>query len=904
MKPHYLHPLFSPKHIAVVGASDTSGSIGQILFANLLTGGFQGKITPINIRHDMVGGLKAYPKLRDVPEQIDVAVILTKISALESVFRDCAQSGIRFAVLLKTKSQITAEDSRLWEKARRTAAELGLRLLGPSFLGMMRPFAGLNAGIHDGTVRAGNVALISQSSALCSAMLDWADSRQIGFSTVLSLGEYTWDIDFGEILDYLVHDRATEAILLHIHDAGSGRRFMSALRAAARSKPVVVLKSGQHTGNLKGHTWASRRLDASRVFDSALARAGVLQVKTVSEMFTAVRVLAAHYRSNGERLAVVVNGSGLGLMASDSAAEVGVPLAQLTDATRNALAHALPENSTIANPVDILGDAGAMRFATAVRLCLDDEQTDAVLVLFSPQNGTDHLNTAKMMIQLQKQTSKPILLSWLGGAKVQSSRDLFAQARVLHFNSPEQAIAVFRKLADYSRNQTLLLQTPPPINDTHLRPDLQAAHRLLDWVAKSGSHIVPEHISKQLLGLFGIHTNPTQLALNEQMAADIAQTMGYPVVLKIDSPDLFYKSDIDGVQLNIANRDELIAAYRQIIANAQKAEPPIRINGITVQPMFRGKHGREVTVSVARDAVFGPVITMGAGGNAADIQGKIAVALPPLNEALIHDMFERAEVGKTFGHYRNMPPIDRAALQHLLLRVSEMVCELPEVAEIEIDPVIVSPEGIMVLDARIVLETDTLSRERYGHMAIMPYPHFLETSAVLKDQTSVFVRPLRPEDADMVQEFVRNMSDESRYNRFMSTIKQLSQNVLVRFTQLDYDREMALVMVHRPHEGAAEEMLSIARYTTDPDADTCEFGISVSDNWQGQGIGVIMMNLLFDAARHQGLATMRGEILSANTGMQKLTRKLGFTVRKDPDDSSICIVERHLRDAPTTATER
>lgn len=893
MKPHYLHPLFSPNHIAVVGASDTSGSIGQVLFANLLAGGFQGKITPINIRHNIVGGRKAYSRLQDVPERIDVAVILTKIASLETVFRDCAKSGIRFAILLKTKNQITAEDKQAWEKARRTAHELGLRLLGPSFLGMMRPCTGLNAGIHEGSVRAGNVALISQSSALCSAMLDWADSRQIGFSTVLSLGEYTWDIDFGEILDYLVHDRATQAILLHLHDAGNGRRFMSALRAAARSKPVLVLQSGRHTGHLKGYTLASRRFNSSRVFDSALARAGVLQVKTVSEMFTAVRVLAANYRSGGERLAVVVNGIGLGHMAADSAAQAGVPLATLSPETLAALQRALPENATHNNPVDVLGDAGAMRFSTAVQLCLDDPNTDAVLVLFSPQNGTDHLNTAKMMVQLQQQSQKPLLLSWLGGAKVQSSRDLFAQAKVMHFNAPEQAIAVFRKLADYNRNQSLLLQTPPPIHAQHASPDLQVARNLLDAVRQSGQHIAPEHLSKQLLGLFGIATNPTQLANSEQDALTIARTIGYPIALKIDSPDLFYKSDIDGVQLNITNDDELIAAYRSIIAQAQAAQPPIRINGLTVQPMYHVRHGRQVAVSVARDPVFGPVITFGAGGDAADIQGNIALALPPLNEALIHDMLERAEVGKILGHHRNMPPIDRIALQQLLLRVSEIVCELPEVAEIEIDPIIVSPEGLMALDARIVLAHTPLPA-RYGHMAIMPYPHFLETHAVLKDQTRVFVRPLRPEDADRVQDFVRNMSEESRYNRFMSTIKQLSQNVLVRFTQLDYDREMALVMVRRASADADEEILSIARYTTDPDNHTCEFGISVSDEWQGQGIGVIMMKLLFDAARHQGLAVMRGEILTANTGMQKLTRKLGFTVRKDPDDNSICIVERDL----------
>ena len=901
MRPHPLHNLFAPKHIAVIGASDRSNSVGQRLLTNLLASSFNGKITPVNIRHKIVGGLTAYASVTQIPDPVDVAIVLTRIDSLETIFKECHKRGIRFVILVKTLENVHAQDRATLKKAVAKAKKLGVRVLGPSLLGLIRSNIGLNASIYTGQIHPGNLAVVSQSSALCTAMLDWAYSRDIGFSTVLSLGEKTWDVDFGEILDYLVNDRATHAILLHINQVSHGRQFMSALRAAARVKPVLVIKSGHDEDRVTGFTQASRALNSDDVFTSALARAGVLQVKSISQMFVAVKILAANYRSAGERLAIVCNGIGLGILAADTAHDEDVPLAKLSKTTMEALNAALPENWSHANPVDIIGDAGPLRFRTAVKLCLDDDNVDGVLVLFSPQIGTDHLATAQMMVQLQSETNKPLLLSWLGDSKVQESRALFARSRRVHFNAPDQAIEVFKKLGAYHRNQKLLLQTPGPLTDNNLEPDFDTAHKLLSILKLSGERIIPENVSKQVLGLFGIHTNRTQLAQSEEAACEMANRMGYPVVLKIDSPDLFYKSDIDGVRLNIGSEAQVRETYRQILDTAGQIRPPIRINGITVQPMFKQKHARELSISVTRDPIFGPVITLGAGGWAGNLQQQRAVALPPLNEMLVNDMIERTAISHTLGQFKNMPPVDFIALRHALLRISEMVCELPEIEELEIDPFIVSPDGVMALDARIVLHEgkDTVPR-RYGHMAIMPYPHFLETEATLKDGSQVFVRPMRPEDAEMLQTFVTNMSDESRYNRFMSSIKQLSQTMLVRFTQLDYDREMALVMI-KPHIGQEDEILAVSRYTTDPDMEVCEFAISVSDQWQGHGIGYIMMNLLFDAARHQGLKIMRGEILTANAGMQKLTRKLGFSVRKDPEDGSICLVEKPLlKSAETT----
>ncbi|WP_231867736.1 acetate--CoA ligase family protein [Snodgrassella sp. CFCC 13594] len=720
MKPHPLHSLFAPKHIAVIGASDKSNSAGQRLLANLLASAFKGKITPVNIRHKMVGGLTAYANVTQIPQAVDVAIVLTRIDSLAAIFKDCHKAGIRYVILVKTLEHVQPKDREVLKKAVDRAKKLGVRVLGPSLLGLIRSNIGLNASIYSGHINPGNLAVISQSSALCTAMLDWAYSRDIGFSTVLSLGETTWDVDFGEILDYLVNDSATKAILLHINQVTDGRQFLSALRAAARAKPIVVIKSGHNLDHVTGLTQASRALKNADVFASILARAGVLQVNSISQMFTAVKVLTANYRSHGDKLAIICNGIGLGILAADTAYDLGVPLATLSEGTLSKLNEALPENWSRSNPVDVVGDAGPLRFRTAVKLCLDDDQVDGVLVIFSPQIGTDHLATAQMMVQLQSETEKPLLLSWLGEQKVKESRALFTQAKRLHFNAPDNAIEVFKKLADFHHNQQLLLQTPAPLTQAQCEPDYTAAHRLLHMLQDAPDTIVSEALSKQLLGLFGIHTNQTLLAQNEAASCALADKLGYPVVLKIDSPDLFYKSDIDGVRLNLNSREEVCAAYQQMIQAAQRTQPPIRINGVTVQPMYRHKYAREMAISVTRDPTFGPIITLGAGGWAGNLQQQRAVSLPPLNDILIQDMLSHTAIGHTLGTFKNMPPIDKLALHHALLRISEMVCELPEIEEMEIDPFMVTPDGVMALDARMVINKQKKSPRRYGIWPLCP----------------------------------------------------------------------------------------------------------------------------------------------------------------------------------------
>ncbi|MBV8679233.1 MAG: bifunctional acetate--CoA ligase family protein/GNAT family N-acetyltransferase [Aquitalea sp.] len=891
MRPHYLTPLFSPRNVAVVGASDTPGSIGQAVFANLLAGNFQGKLFPVNLNHKVVGGIPAVPSVRLIEPAIDMAVVCTAIRTLPAIIKDCGKKGIKAVLLAKEFSDSEQLEREILNESVSIARHYGIRVLGPNVLGLMRPVAGFNATNYTSKVRPGNMALVSQSSALCTAMLDWADSKGIGFSSVISVGD-ALDVDFGEILDYLVADNFTQGILLHVHHIHHARRFMSALRAAARTKPVVVIKSGRYQDDVTGVTHSSNLIESGDVFDAALSRAGVLRVSSIAQLFTAAKVLAANFRVGGKRLAIVTNGIGPGVLAADSAYTNGVELAKLSDSTMELLNNALPRNWSHGNPIDLIGDASPVRFRTAVKACIDDPNVDGVLVIFTPQAGTDHLTTAQLMIGLQRESSKPMFLSWLGDAKVSESRDLFSKAKCAHFRAPEYGIEVFRNLASYNYNQQLLLQTPGPLEGKREAPDLSRARAVIAAAMSEGRTILSERESKEVLAAFRIPVNPTLLARTEDEAVVLAEQIHYPVVLKIDSPDIIYKSDVGGVELNISNEATLRTAFRGILERTHQAMPEARIDGISVQPMRKRRFAREVMVGVTHDSAFGPVITFGAGGIAVEVMHDRALSLPPLNQYLVGSMIRKTRIGQLLGAFKNLPAVDMDELVDVLLHVSEMVCELAELREMDINPLVADEKGVIALDARIIVEPLKPDVKRYGHMAIMPYPMHMVRSATLTDGMKVTIRPVRPEDAQMQQEFVRTLSDESRYNRYMSSIKQLSQTMLVRFTQLDYDREMALAMTCETENG--EEQQAVARFITDPDNEGCEFALEVADKWQGKGIGYILMNALFDAAREQGLTVMRGEVLAGNKGMLKLMHKLGFTVETHPEDRALTIVTKIL----------
>lgn len=892
MGQHYLSTLFSPKSVAIIGASDRADSVGAIVFKNMLESGFKGSLYPVNPNHKKVQGKKAYATLEEIGKPVELAVICTNAATVPDVIEACGKHGVRAAVVLSAGfSEVGARGAEIERTMLANAKTYGVRIIGPNCLGIMRTGIGLNATFFKGSVKSGKLALVSQSGALCTAILDWAPANDIGFSSVVSMGTSA-DVDFGEILDYLASDPQTESILIYIEGIHKARSFMSALRAAARSKPVFVVKVGRHAAGSKAvmsHTGAL--VGSDDVFDAAVRRAGVVRVMSVGELFSAAKALASPHRSSGNRLAIITNGGGPGVMAIDHAVDLGVTVASLTDQTIEQLNKVLPATWSHNNPVDIIGDATPERYRDAVTLCMEDPGVDGALVILTPQAMTNPLEVANTLIEIASRFNKPLLTCWMGDIQIKAGRAAFAQARIPTFSTPESAVEAFSYITAFYRNQRLLAQTPGPLSHRD-EPDVEGARMLIETVLSERRKVLSEMESKALLAAFRIPVASTVIARSPGEALLLAQQLGFPVAMKVNSPDITHKSDAGGVKLNLMNAAAVRAAYQDIITEVKKNRPTAHIDGIAIQPMVVKPNGRELMLGVTSDPVFGPVITFGAGGTTVEVLGDRAVALPPLNSFLVRELIAGTRISKLLGAFRHMPPIQMEALESLLLRVSEMVCELPWLKEMDINPLIVDENGALAADARVMVDFAPASGDRYAHMAIYPYPSHLVTDWQLPDGTEITIRPIRPEDAEMVQEFVRNLSVEAKYFRFMNTLQELSQTMLARFTQIDYDREMALIAV--TEENGKEVEIGVCRYAINPDGDSCEFALVVSDQWQHKAIGHKLMGSLMDAARARGLKTMEGEVLASNHNMLKLVATLGFAVATSVEDAAIKRVARSL----------
>ena len=892
MGKHYLNPLFAPKSVAVFGASERPDAVGQIVFKNMLDSGFQGTLYPINPKSPQVQGKQAYASIAEIGEPVELVVIATPPKTVPGIIEECGLHGVKAAVIItagfgEAGPSGVALEKQLVEAARR----YGIRLVGPNCLGIMRPSIGLNATFNKGGANSGNIAFVSQSGALCTAILDWAQSNDVGFSSVVSMGSST-DVDFGEILDYLVSDANTHSILMYIEGIRNSRSFMSAIRAAARIKPVILVKVGRHAAGSKAamsHT--ASLVGADDVFDAAVSRAGVVRVQTITQLFTAAKALSCGFRPVGNRLAIVTNGGGPGVMATDRAADLGLAIATLSDSTIEYLNEYLPPNWPHANPVDIIGDAQADRYHHAVKACLEDDNVDGVLAILTPQAMTKPLESAQALIDLTNTHSKPLLTCWMGEAQVAEARDAFTQAHRPHFRTPEPAVEVFSHLSAYYRNQKLLMQMPGPVAH-HVAPDVESAKLIIEGAMQEHRKVLTEMESKALLSAFHIPVAKTMVAHSPNEALLIAQQLGFPVAMKVNSHDITHKSDAGGVMLNLGNAHEVRAAYQHIHDNIKRNRPNAKMDGISIEPMIVKASGRELMIGVTSDPVFGPVITFGAGGTAVEIMGDRAVALPPLNSFLVKDLIQGTRISKMLGAFRNMPPADMEALEDVLLRVSEMVCELPLLKEMDINPLILDEHGALAADARVVVEFRQPTADRYSHMAIYPYPAQLVSQWQLADGTDITIRPIRPEDAELVQAFVYGLSEESKYFRFMNSMQELTETMLVRFTQIDYSREMALVAVTLEQDQEIE--LGVARYAMNPDGDSCEFALVVADNITGKGLGQKLMVSLMEAARASGLKTIEGEVLKNNHNMLKLINRLGFSSETSENDQGIIKVSKAL----------
>ncbi|MBS0294559.1 MAG: bifunctional acetate--CoA ligase family protein/GNAT family N-acetyltransferase [Proteobacteria bacterium] len=900
MDKHYLTPLFNPSSVIVLaGDADLPESHtpqARALREALTAQRFSGQLQFLDINTS--GTLADLAQTR-----ADLAIIAQPLKDLPAALEVAGRMNCRSALVLSS-----GVDAQTAEQLRKIARREGMHLLGPNSLGIQRPSLKLNASAAGPLAGEGSLALVCQSGALTASILDWAANNSVGFSSVISLGPHT-DLGLSEALDFLANDARTQSIVIYMEGIQDARRFMSALRSAAFAKPVVVLKSGRKpAGNQAAQTHSGAIVGSDEVFDAVLRRAGAVRVRSFVELFSAAKCLASRYRPVGRRLAIVTNGGGPGVLAADWENEIGLDLGRLSGEARDALAPQLPPMATLTDLVDLSEEAGPEHFRVALEAAFRDRQIDGVLAIFSPKAGIDAEGVARVLAEARRLAPKPLLSCWMGDATVVPARQILRDAQIPSFRTPEAAVGAFGNIASFYQNQQLLQQTPPPLT-TLAKPDIEGARLVIESVLAERRNVLTEMESKTLLSAFHIPVTKTMLARNGNEAMMIATQLGFPVALKIDSPDIAHKSDVGGVALNVANGADAREAYTDMVQRVSRLLPEARINGVTVQKMARARRGREICIGLVSDAPFGPVITFGAGGTMIELIDDRAMELPPLNQFLARRLMERSRVAETLGEWRGASAVDMQALEQVLLRVSEMVCALPQLREMDINPLIVDEQGAVAVDARIALHetahasgrTESVGPGHYNHLSIHPYPARYEQIWPLRGGGECLVRPIRPDDAQMVQRLVKELSPESRYFRFVSQIAELPPSMLARFTLIDYDREMALVAVQRERvvdeEGQVshkERIVGVSRYVTNPDHSSCEFALLVADDFAGKGLGSRLMHSIMEVARDRGLAEIQGLVLANNPTMLKLMRRLGFEVRAFDEDPEFKLVVHQL----------
>jgi len=882
-----LEALFRPEAIALIGASNRPRSVGAVLARNLLEGGFRGPIMPVNPRERAIRSTVNYRTVAELPVVPDLAVLSTPPDTVPDLIAQLGARGARAAVVV---SAGFAEADRvagkeLQQRMLDAARPHLLRIVGPNCLGFLSPPRGINASFAQLTPAAGSLAFVTQSGAVATAVLEWATQRNIGFSHVISLGDMS-DVDFGDLLDYLALDGDTRAILLYMESVTDARKFMSAGRIAARTKPIVVVKSGRSEQGAKAalsHTGALAGSDA--VYDAAFARAGMLRVYALRELFEATATLAAGMQAGGDRLAILTNGGGIGVLATDAVADHGGRLATLAASTIAKLDRLLPPTWSHDNPVDILGDADAERYAGALAALVEDAGVDAVLVLNCPTGVADSGEAAKAVVDaLPPRPRVPVLTSWLG--ETAGAQALFAARKLPTYDTPDEAVRAFMHLVRYRRSQDLLMETPPAT--THLLPqDRSAAATTIAGAIAEGRSVLTEPEAKAVLSAYGIPVVQTQVAADPAEAARLAGELGFPVALKILSPDISHKSDVGGVRLDLGSAAVVEQAARDILAAAHTKAPGARISGFTVQPMVSRPGAHELIVGIGADAVFGPVMLFGHGGTAVEIIGDRVIALPPLNLVLAREMIARTRVSRLLDGYRDRPAANREAIAAALVKLSQLLVDLPEVTELDVNPLLADAHDVLALDARIVV-----SRERRRRLAIRPYPSQLEQVITTRSGRSFLVRPIRPEDEPGLREMLARCSMEDVRLRFFAPIKQMSHAFVARLTQIDYDREMALVATEASEN--RDPVLGVARIVADPDGETAEYAVMVRSDLKGQGLGYRLMTAILDYARGRGIRRVFGDVLRENRTMLAMAQELGFNIAPDIHDPQVVRVDCDL----------
>lgn len=878
MSQYNLERIFNSRRVAVVGASERPGSIGNALMKNLKEGGFAGELLPVNPKRRSVHGIPAAGSVSDLETDVDLAVIATPIHTVPDIVEQCAAKKVAGAVIISAGGKEVGDKGREIEKQIQARAYAGgLRIIGPNCLGIIRPKGNLNASFASEMPRVGDLAFVSQSGAICTAILDLALKEHIGFSHFVSIGSML-DVDFGDLIHYLGDDPSAKSILLYIESLTNFRKFMSAARSVSRVKPVIVLKSGRSEAGARAaasHTGAMAGEDA--IYDAAFKRAGIVRVDTIQDLFDCAELMAKQPQPRGPRLAIVTNGGGPGVMAADTLARYGLEPAPLAPATLDRLDALLPPFWSRGNPIDILGDASAERFQRTLEVCLEAKELDGVCVILAPQALTDPVSVAEALAGTAKDRRRPIFACWMGGKSIKTALKVLNKAGIPTHETPEQAVRAFLYMVEYAKNAESLLEVPPKLS-RNLAFDQQKARRLMGTALPD--HFMFEAQAREVLSAYGLPVIPTATAASEEECVRLAGELGYPLVMKVHSPDITHKTEVGGVRLDLRSDEDVRSAFAQIMESVRRRRPEARIEGVTIQP-FCADPDLEILLGAKRDVNFGPVILFGMGGIFAEVLKDRALGLPPMNRLLARRLMQQTRVWTLLQGYRNRPPADLELLEEMIIRLSQLLIDFPEIAELDMNPVVIKGGKPLVVDARILVAE--APQPSPLHLVISPYPEEDEEHLVTEGGVKLFIRPVRPEDAPMFQEFFKLLSPTSIYYRFFRLVKELPPRMLARFTQVDYDREIALVGLE--DDPQAERMLGVARIMGDPDGKKGEFAVIVGDPWHGKGVGSSLLQKCLTIARRRGFKTIQGVVLSENTGMLALGRKLGFKVKKAPDSS-------------------
>jgi acetyltransferase len=875
-----LDKIFNPQNVVIIGASDVEGSVGYAIVKNFTQMGYPGKVYFVNIRKPEILGVKTYPTVDQIPEPIDLAIIATPAKTVPDIIEECGKAQVKGVIIVSAGFKETGPEGKaLEEKILVASKKYGIRVIGPNCIGIIRPRSNLNATFLDKMPKPGNVAFLSQSGALGSAILDWALHENIGFSNFVSVGSML-DVDFGDLIDYFGSDPKTRSILMYIEGITEARKFMSAARHFARTKPIIVVKSGKFSESAKAaasHTGSLSGEDA--IYDAAFKRAGVVRVNEIADLFNAAEVLGTQPLPKGPRLAIITNAGGPGVMATDSLIAQGGKLAKLSQKTLDSLNAVLPTFWSHGNPVDVLGDARSERYKAAVEACLIDENIDGILIVFTQQAVSESVEIAKNIVELVRSKSyqdKTILTSFMGYGAVQEANSILNANNIPTYTTPEQAIRTYMYMYNYQRNIDLLYETPEelPVDSAPPKRPIMA---LIRNAAFEGREILTEDEAKKILKYYNFPVIKTAVANNVEEAIVFSKDMGFPVVLKILSPQIIHKSDAGGVILNVNSPREVREAFEILIQRATAYNPNAQIIGVTVQPMVE-KKGQEIIIGGKTDPVFGPVILFGMGGVGVELFKDYSIGLPPLNTTLIHRMMEETKVYRLLKGWRNAPPMDLKKLDETVLMFSQLLVDFPQIKEIDINPLLISQKDAVILDARIVIDKDKVCKkfEPHEHMVISPYPKKYEILWLLKNGQEVLLRPIKPEDEPMWLEMFQSFSEESIRYRFFQMLKDTPHEVRVRYCNVDYDREIAIVA--EIVENGKRKILGVSRVSIEPDEKSGEMAFIVSDYWQGLGLGTKMVDYTLDIAKEKGIDSVYAIMLQDNYRALSLTKKMGFKI--------------------------